>query len=136
MIWRSLNTSTPVFSLNQFLEAQSPVVYERVLQELRNGRKRSHWMWFIFPQLEGLGSSSISERFALHGLEHARQYANHHVLGSRLRECVQLTLDIQDKTANAIFAFPDDLKFRSSMTLFHLATGEDIFKVRGLLLFW
>ncbi len=116
------------FDLQRFLDAQAPV-YERVHQELKVGRKESHWMWFIFPHIAGLGQSPMSVRFAITSLDEARAYLGHPVLGARLRECAQLTLDVEAKTARDIFGSIDEMKFRSSMTLFaHAAPEEDLFQ--------
>lgn len=109
-----------------FIAAQAPV-YAQVLTELRAGRKRSHWMWFIFPQLRELGRSETARRFGLAGLEEARAYAAHPLLGARLRECVALAAAIEAASAHEVFGFPDDLKFRSCVTLFLAATGEALF---------
>jgi uncharacterized protein (DUF1810 family) len=114
------------FELARFVDAQEPV-YARVCQELAAGCKRSHWMWFIFPQLRGLGSSATAQRFALSGAEEARAYLRHPLLGPRLRECTGLVLRVQGRTVREIFGRPDDLKFRSCMTLFAHATGEALF---------
>jgi uncharacterized protein (DUF1810 family) len=107
-----------------FVKAQDPV-YQQVVEELTHGQKRSHWMWFIFPQIKGLGRSAISERFAIQSLEQARRYANHEVLGYRLRECTRLVLGVENRTISDIFGYPDDLKFYSSMTLFAMAAPEE-----------
>jgi uncharacterized protein (DUF1810 family) len=110
------------------VDAQAPV-YERVRQELKVGRKRSHWMWFIFPQIASLGQSPMSVRFAIASLDEAKAYLAHPVLGARLRECAQLTLDVEGKTARDIFGSIDEIKFRSSMTLFaRAAPDEDLFQ--------
>ena len=101
----------------RFLEAQAPV-YGAVVDELRRGRKGSHWMWFVFPQLAGLGRSETSRRFALASLGEAALYAGHPVLGSRLLECTRLVAGHTGSSAREIFGQPDDIKFRSSMTLF------------------
>lgn len=106
-----------------FLAAQDPV-YASVLAELRAGRKRSHWMWFIFPQIAGLGSSATAARYALASADDARLYERHDVLGTRLRECTSLVLATGASAAGSIFGYPDDLKFRSSMTLFALAAPQ------------
>ncbi len=103
-----------------FLEAQEPV-YADVRDELRHGRKESHWMWFVFPQLAGLGRSANSRRYALHSREEAALYAGHPVLGARLRECTGLVAGHAGQSAREIFGQPDDMKFRSSMTLFEAA---------------
>src|ERR1700761_3711440 len=105
------------FNLQRFLDAQAPV-YDQVRRELEAGRKRSHWMWFIFPQILGLGQSAISVRFAIASLDEARAYLAHSVLGARLRECAVLTLAFEGATARAIFGSIDEMKFHSSMTLF------------------
>jgi uncharacterized protein (DUF1810 family) len=103
--------------LARFLEAQAPV-YERVLAELRAGRKRSHWIWFIFPQIAGLGYSAMAQTYAISSLDEARAYLAQPVLGARLRECSELVLAVQDRSVHDIFGSPDDMKFRSCMTLF------------------
>jgi uncharacterized protein (DUF1810 family) len=106
--------------LARFLDAQAPV-YEQVLAELRAGRKRSHWIWFIFPQIAGLGHSAMAQRYAIASLDEARAYLAHAVVGARLRECSQLVLAVKDRTIHDIFGSPDDMKFRSCMTLFRAA---------------
>ena len=116
------------FNLERFLTAQD-AVFERVRTELRAGRKTSHWMWFIFPQLEGLGHSSMAERYAIASREEAKAYLEHPVLGPRLRECTRLLNAIQGRSIDEIFGYPDDLKFRSSMTLFARANSDNqVFK--------
>lgn len=110
-----------------FVAAQEGV-YRDVLEELRAGRKRSHWMWFIFPQLRVLGRSSTAQRFGLADLEEARAYAAHDLLGARLRTCVALANAVEAKSANELFGWPDDLKYRSCVTLFRAATGEAVFQ--------
>ncbi|HPC59020.1 MAG TPA: DUF1810 domain-containing protein [Verrucomicrobiota bacterium] len=115
----------PLFNLERFVTAQAPV-YDRVLAELRSGRKRTHWMWFIFPQIAGLGSSSTSVHFAIQSLEEARAYLEHPVLGSRLVECAGTVLGLEGRTVSEVFPFPDDLKLRSSMTLFECAGGPGL----------
>jgi uncharacterized protein (DUF1810 family) len=112
------------FNLQRFLDAQAPV-YEQARRELEIGRKESHWMWFIFPQIAGLGQSPMSIRFAIASLDEARAYLAHPVLGARLRECARLTLDVEAKTARDIFGSIDEVKFRSSMTLFARAAPDD-----------
>jgi len=102
-----------------FVDAQAPV-YDQVLRELAAGCKQSHWMWFIFPQLRGLGRSPMSERYAIDSLAQARRYLAHPVLGPRLRECTALVLNVQGKAADEILGGVDALKFRSSVTLFSL----------------
>jgi uncharacterized protein (DUF1810 family) len=116
------------FNLERFVDAQAPV-YEQVRQELKVGRKQSHWMWFIFPQIAGLGQSPMSIRFAIASPEEAKAYLAHPILGARLRECAHLTLDVEGKTARDIFGSIDEMKFRSSMTLFaRAASGADLFQ--------
>ena len=115
-------------NLSRFEEAQAPV-YQQVLAELREGHKRSHWMWFIFPQLAGLGHSAMAQRFAIASLDEAKAYLAHPVLGARLRECARLVLAVPDRSIHYIFGSPDDLKFRSSMTLFSRAgPAEPVFQ--------
>ena len=116
-----------LFNLVRFIQAQDPV-YARVCSELRQGRKVSHWMWFVFPQIEGLGRSGMARKFAISSLEEARAYLDHPVLGPRLRECTQLVCQISETTIQEIFGSPDDMKFRSSMTLFAQAKhGNEVF---------
>jgi uncharacterized protein (DUF1810 family) len=105
------------FELQRFVDAQDPVI-DRVLAELRAGRKTSHWMWFVFPQIKGLGMSAMSQRFAIGSRAEAQAYLHHPVLAARLRECTQLVNDVQGRPLREIFGMPDDQKFRSSMTLF------------------
>jgi uncharacterized protein (DUF1810 family) len=105
------------YNLARFITAQQGV-YARVLAELAAGRKASHWMWFVFPQLEGLGSSPTARRFAIASLAEAQAYLAHPLLGPRLRECTALVIGLEGKTGQAVFGYPDDLKFRSCMTLF------------------
>jgi uncharacterized protein (DUF1810 family) len=109
--------------LQRFVAVQAPV-YEHVVSELRAGQKRSHWMWFIFPQLSGLGSSAMARRYAIRSREEARGYLAHQVLAPRLRECTQLVLDTGRRVTD-IFGHPDDLKFHSSMTLFRVVAPEE-----------
>ncbi|MCB2210413.1 DUF1810 domain-containing protein [bacterium] len=120
---QSKNKADP-FKLQCFVEAQDPV-YPQVLTELRQGRKRSHWMWFIFPQVAGLGRSAISQRYAIQSGAEARAYLAHPFLGARLRECVTILLEGDQNSAHAIFGQPDTMKFRSSMTLFAAQAGEE-----------
>lgn len=113
--------------LERFVKAQRHV-YDDVVDELRRGRKTSHWMWFVFPQLAGLGSSEMSRRFAIGSPDEARAYLDHPVLGARLRECARLVLAIPDRTAEAIFGPIDAVKLRSCMTLFQrVAPDEPLF---------
>jgi uncharacterized protein (DUF1810 family) len=117
---------TDRFDLQRFVDAQAPV-YPRVLAELRQGRKQSHWMWFIFPQIAGLGHSPMAQRFAIASRAEALAYLGHGVLGSRLRECTALVNAVEGRTINEILGSPDDLKFRSSMTLFGAVSSEALF---------
>jgi uncharacterized protein (DUF1810 family) len=110
------------FVLNRIVSAQAPV-YGQALAELRGGSKRTHWMWFIFPQIRGLGHSSTSEYYAIQSLEEAGAYLQHAVLGPRLLECAEALLSVQGRTASAIMGYPDDLKLRSCMTLFERVAG-------------
>ncbi len=110
--------------LQRFLDAQHDI-YDQVLSELRSGRKRSHWMWFVFPQIIGLGSSPTAVHFAIQSPDEAKAYLRHPVLGPRLRECTELVNAIEDRTIEQIFGYPDDLKFRSCMTLFANATSDN-----------
>jgi uncharacterized protein (DUF1810 family) len=112
------------YELERFVDAQRPV-YEDARAELRRGRKQSHWMWFIFPQIEGLGRSETARRFAISSREEAEAYLEHPVLGARLRECTRLVNLVQGRSAEEIFGRPDDLKFRSSMTLFADAASDN-----------
>jgi uncharacterized protein (DUF1810 family) len=112
------------FDLQRFVEAQAPV-FGAVRSELSAGRKRSHWMWFIFPQIAGLGFSAMAERYAISGLDEARAYLAHPLLGPRLRECCALVLIADAATAHAIFGSPDDMKLRSSLTLFAQAAPDE-----------
>jgi uncharacterized protein (DUF1810 family) len=112
------------FDLARFLSAQA-AMYPQVLAELQAGKKQSHWIWFIFPQLKGLGQSSTSEFYGIGSLEEAAAYAMHQVLGPRLEECTRLVMAVEKKSIEQILGFPDDLKFRSSMTLFARAIPEN-----------
>ncbi|HEV2618893.1 MAG TPA: DUF1810 domain-containing protein, partial [Acidobacteriaceae bacterium] len=117
------------FRLQRFVEAQGPV-FEQAMEELRQGRKRTHWMWFIFPQIAGLGSSAMAERYAISGRAEAEAYLRHEVLGARLKRSTELVNQVSGRTVGEIFGYPDDLKFRSSMTLFHeVAPEEEVFGV-------
>jgi len=115
---------TDKYNPQRFLDAQDQV-YDAVLDELRAGRKSSHWMWFIFPQITGLGHSGIAEKFAMTSLEEAKAHLQHPILGPRLRECTQLVLNLDGHSAEQIFGYPDNLKFRSCLTLFMTATTEN-----------
>lgn len=115
------------YDLERFVRAQEGV-YPRALAELRAGEKRTHWIWFIFPQIQGLGSSEMAVRFAISGLAEARAYLAHPVLGARIREATAAVLAIEDRSVAEIFGFPDDLKFHSSMTLFANVEREGVFR--------
>ena len=106
--------------LDRFLSAQAGD-YDTALREIRAGRKRSHWMWYIFPQIQGLGFSHTAQFYAIENLEEAREYLAHPVLGARLKEISSALLELEDLSASEIFGYPDDLKLRSCMTLFRLA---------------
>ena len=112
------------FDLARFVTAQDPVI-DRAMAELRAGRKRSHWRWFVFPQVAGLGSSAMAQRYAIATLDEARAYLAHPVLGPRLRAATAAVLATNDRSLHAIFGTPDDRKFCSSMTLFERAGGAD-----------
>jgi uncharacterized protein (DUF1810 family) len=111
-------------TLQRFLDAQDGV-YEQALAELRAGRKRTHWMWFVFPQIAGLGHSSTAAYYAIADLAEARAYLAHPLLGARLAECAEALLGVTGRTAHEILGSPDDLKLRSSMTLFAQVAGPD-----------
>jgi len=111
------------FDLERYVEAQRPV-YDQVCAELGAGRKRTHWMWFIFPQLQGLSSSATARRYAISSIDEARAYLVHRVLGERLRHCTQLVNAVRERSLEDIFGYPDHLKFRSCMTLFAHAADE------------
>ena len=118
----------PGTALGRFLAAQADT-YDGVLRELRAGEKRSHWMWFIFPQLAGLGYSSTARHFAIRDLAEARSYLRHPTLGARLLACTRTVLETEDRSAREIFGTVDELKFRSCMTLFALVAGpESVFQ--------
>lgn len=111
------------FNLDRFIEAQSSA-WPRALEELQAGRKQSHWMWFVFPQLAGLGMSPTAQLYALASVEEARAYLRHPLLGPRLIDATEAVLAHQNKSLHEIFGSPDDMKFRSAMTLFELASGD------------
>lgn len=110
------------YNLERFVEAQSRN-YDAALAELAAGQKRSHWMWYIFPQIAGLGHSATAQRYAISGLDEAAAYLDHPLLGARLRKCCEQLLQLEGRTAHQIFGSPDDMKLRSSMTLFSAAEG-------------
>ncbi|NKI68565.1 DUF1810 family protein [Collimonas pratensis] len=111
------------FDLQRFVAAQLPV-FDTACQELRTGRKSSHWMWFIFPQIEGLGHSPMAHKFAISSLAEARAYLAHPLLGPRLLECSRLAAAVEDRSAEDIFGYPDYMKFQSCMTLFAKAAPQ------------
>ncbi len=112
------------YDLQRFVDAQEPV-YDAVISELTDGRKRSHWIWFVFPQLRGLGSSPTAVRYGISSREEAVAYLAHEVLGPRLRECTRLVTQIDGRSIEDIFGWPDYLKVRSSMTLFARSTADN-----------
>jgi len=116
-----MNPDDP-YDLNRFLSAQEGV-YDRALAELKSGQKRTHWMWYIFPQIDGLGHSPTAKRYSIKSIKEARQYLNHPVLGKRLLECTEAVVALKGGSLSEIFGFPDDLKFKSSMTLFEKIAG-------------
>ena len=117
---------TDPFDLQRFLDAQAPI-YARVVAELRRGQKQTHWMWFVFPQLAGLGHSAMAQRFAIASREEAVAYLGHGVLGPRLRECTALVTTVEGRKAREILGSPDELKFQSSMTLFGAVSSDPKF---------
>jgi uncharacterized protein (DUF1810 family) len=114
------------FDLRRFVDAQA-AVYRQVVEELSHGRKRTHWMWFIFPQIAGLGFSAMAQRFAIGSRAEAVAYLKHDPLGPRLVECTRLVLAAREKTITDILGSPDDMKFRSCMTLFDVVSQQEIF---------
>jgi uncharacterized protein (DUF1810 family) len=116
------------FDLDRFVTAQAPVI-ATALEELAAGRKRTHWMWFIFPQLRGLGHSGMAMAYGLASLEEARAYLDHPVLGKRLGLCTRMVLGLEGRSLHGIFGTPDDMKFRSCMTLFALAGTPEPFSL-------
>jgi uncharacterized protein (DUF1810 family) len=112
------------YDLQRFVDAQSGV-YESVINELRAGRKRSHWIWFVFPQIQGLGRSPTARRFEIASTDEARAYLAHELLGPRLRECARLVSQIDGRSIEEVFGWPDYLKVRSSMTLFARSTDDN-----------
>jgi len=111
------------YNLQRFIDAQDPV-HEQVRRELEAGHKTSHWMWFVFPQIAGLGYSLMAQRYAIAGRAEAAAYAGHPLLGARLRECTALVKAVEGRTIKEIFGSPDDLKFRSSMTLYAVCASD------------
>jgi uncharacterized protein (DUF1810 family) len=116
------------YDLQRFVNAQDPVI-DRVTAELRAGRKEGHWIWYVFPQLKGLGQSSMSSKFGISSRAEADAYLQHPILGLRLRECTKLVNMVEGRSIDQIFGYPDNLKFRSSMTLFaHAASDNEVFE--------
>mgnify|MGYP001559612144 CR=1 FL=1 len=115
------------FNLQRFIDAQN-LVYDQVISELKQGRKTTHWIWFIFPQMQGLGKSEMSREFAIVSYDEARAYLDDLILGSRLLECTDLVLKIQNRSLDEIFGWPDSMKFCSSMKLFNHVSFNTIFK--------
>lgn len=126
---------TDPFDLERFVEAQEDV-YGNVCWELRRGRKQGHWMWFIFPQIHGLGHSFMTNRYAISGLAEATAYLEHPILGPRLRECTEIVNQVRGSSATEIFGQPDDLKFRSSMTLFAHASPDNAVFLEALKIYF
>lgn len=119
-------TSDP-HNLQRFVDAQH-ALYGQVRDELQGGRKESHWMWYIFPQIKGLGTSSTAQKYAISGIDEAKSYLDHPLLGFRLHECTQLVNSVSGRSIEDIFAYPDHLKFHSSMTLFaHVSPSDKLF---------
>ena len=117
------------YNLNRFIKAQTGI-YKTAVNELENGHKTSHWMWFIFPQLKGLGNSSMSIKYSISSLLEAEEYLKHPVLGSRIKECSRIIFTLDGHSAKQIFGSIDELKFRSSMTLFnYVQHNENIFEL-------
>jgi uncharacterized protein (DUF1810 family) len=112
------------FDLQRFVNAQNPV-FKQVCSELRRGRKQGHWMWFVFPQLEGLGHSWMAKKFGISSRDEAEAYLEHSILGPRLKECTRLVNLVEGRSIEQIFGYPDNLKFRSSMTLFSCVGSDD-----------
>lgn len=117
------------FDLKRFTRSQEDI-YDNVLAQLKNGRKRSHWMWYIFPQIDGLGFSPTTRYYSIKSKEEAQDYLHHPILGPRLRECAMILLETEGLSASVIFGFPDNMKLKSSMTLFASVSEEgSIFKL-------
>src|ERR1700733_15140229 len=119
---------TDPYHLQRFVDAQASC-YAQVRSELAAGQKRTHWMWFVFPQMRGLGSSPMASQFAISGLDEAKAYLVHPVLGGRLRDCTALVNATEGRSIGEIFGYPDDLKFHSSTTLFAQASDEEVFAI-------
>ena len=113
-----------IYNLERFINAQENS-YKIALKEIQNGEKRSHWMWFIFPQIDGLGMSPISKKYSIKNYQEAKEYLNHKILGKRLIEITNVLMKLKDKSARRIFGFPDDVKLKSSMTLFKIVSSNN-----------
>ena len=114
------------YNLERFITAQN-FFYKKALEEVKNGKKYNHWMWFIFPQIEGLGMSSISKKYSIKNHQEAKEYLNHNILGKRLIKITNTLMKIENKSARNIFGYPDDLKLKSSMTLFKIISNNKLF---------
>lgn len=124
-----MNQALDPYALQRFVDAQRGA-YAQAQAELRAGRKQSHWMWYIFPQIQGLGQSAMAQKYAISSVAEAAEYLNHPELGARLRECTRLVTAIEGRSIEDIFGYPDHLKFHSSMTLFaHAAKDNQVFMV-------
>ena len=113
-----------IYNLERFINAQENS-YKIALKEIQNGEKRSHWMWFIFPQIDGLGMSSMSREYSIKNQQEAKDYLDHNILGNRLIEITRALMKIEQKSARSIFGYPDDLKLKSSMTLFKIISPDN-----------
>ena len=113
-----------IYNLERFINAQENS-YRIALKEIKNGEKRSHWMWFIFPQIDGLGTSSMSREYSIKNQQEAKDYLDHNILGNRLIEITRALMKIEQKSARSIFGYPDDLKLKSSMTLFKIISSDN-----------
>jgi len=113
-----------IYDLRRFIEAQAQS-YQSIVSELKDGQKCGHWMWYTFPQIQGLGASPMARHYAISSPEEAQAYLEHPILGSRLTECTKLVMDVEGRTAEQIFYYPDHLKFRSCLTLFDQCTNDD-----------
>ena len=123
------------YNLQRFVDAQDGI-YEQVQKELSAGRKTTHWIWFIFPQIKGLGHSATAQKYAISSLGEAKAYLEHPLLGPRLRDCTRLTTALTGRSIEDIFGYPDHLKFHSSMTLFAQAAGKDRIFAKALDKYW
>jgi uncharacterized protein (DUF1810 family) len=123
-----INKTTDPYNLTRFIQAQEGD-YVRALSEIKNGRKQSHWMWYIFPQFQGLGFSLTSKRYSIKSIAEAKTYLNHSILGTRLKECAEAVLCVENRSAHDIFGSPDDMKLKSCATLFaYISTPGSVFE--------